>query len=140
MNGEKLQALLDSGDYATIKEWLLGRWNPFGPRYCRPMVVETRAGQMLKCLLSPGEQARHFNFVCLQASNGGGQTAFAAIIGGKLVVPRGRAGDFIGKGGRVIKEIQTAIGKRLEVVEYDVFGDGAKARWAELGGPEEYEP
>lgn len=139
MNGEELQALLDSGDYATIKKWLLGRWHPLA-RYRRPMVVETRAGQMIKCLVSPGEQAKHFNLVCLQASSGGGQTAFAAIIGGKLIVPRGRAGDFIGKGGRRIKEIQAALGKRLEVVEYDVFGDGAKARWAELGGPKEYEP
>ena len=139
MNGEELQVLLDSGNYATIKKWLLGRWHPLA-RHRRPMVVETRAGWYLKLLISPGEQAKHFNFVCLQASNGGGQTAFAAIIGGKLVVPRGHAGDFIGKGGRVIKEIQSALGRRLTVVEYDVFGDGAEARWAELGGPEEYEP
>jgi len=104
------------------------------------MVVETRAGQIIKCLVSPGEQARQFGFVCLQASGGGGQSSFAAIIGGKLIVPRGHAGDFIGKGGRVIKEIQSALGKRLEVVEYDVFSDGAEARWAELGGPKEYEP
>ena len=101
------------------------------------MVVETRAGQLLKYIVSPGEQARQFGFVCLQASGGGGQSAFAAIVGGKLVVPRGHAGDFIGKGGRVIKEIQSALGRRLTVVEYNWLDDNAEAVWDSLGGGQE---
>jgi len=54
-------------------------------------------------------------FVCVKSTNGGGWTAIGKITGNVLLVPKGTAGRFIGKGGENIKKISPS--QRLVVKE-----------------------
>ena len=56
-------------------------------------------------------------YVCLRGSGGGGWSYIGKIEGDILYVPKGTKGMFIGKGGAKIKEICSAVGKRLKIEE-----------------------